>query len=791
MVALDVQMEVIYFNAKSNPSDDPTRGVELRKAEIPLPEWWAQLAEGCFDAFDAWLEEFNLEDMAVGGLPPLDELRGLAKESFTTGNLPTDSNPERKVTDTRPEEDRSERGEELQRLQKSTGDEQKLQVIEDEMQRLQDTEDAEQRLQITKDEMQRLHDTEDEEQRLQITEDEMQRLQIREDEEDRKLQEKEKAETEIQGMPKEDETQETKTEDKRRKKDKENEEKKDRKRKTGVRRGWKLSPEAKAALAQFGKDKFVLPEGAAFPPEEAGFLDLFSGERGVAKEAARLGVWSLCFDIEHGADEDLGAVTLRRQIEEMVRLGCFMGAGGGASVWLENPASSWLFWLPEWRRLLRKWPQLGYWTVDYCRYGMAWRKRTRIATSTNLRGWKTLCTRDHSHLVLRGRSSSAKKKWTRIAQAYPRGVARAIATGLSVSCGVIEERDLDPAACARCSSRRIGEADHPGARRRKFGERTGLLSDVPLVEPKTLGIQSKTWEGFYNWLAGHLTPDAMESVFKLPNLLVLMLEEYGNYMYKEGHSLFMYRHLVVFVQQHFLEAKPLMSRPWGMVARWEKIEPTTHRVPLPLIVFKAMVGVSLGWGWTYFTAILVLGFCGIMRPSEPLNAKRRDLVLPSDRLEPGSETVFLQICKSKTSRRGLGRVQHASIQDGRYAALLEVIYRNHDVEAKLNPISHSAFRRRWDAVVSALGIPLSVGLTPGSVRGGGSVAAFRKDGDISKLMWRMRIKHVETLQNYLQEVIACTLVGTLSKETRVKIERSAEFGDFLVDRCFSAIATST
>lgn len=557
--------------------------------------------------------------------------------------------------------------------------------------------------------MQRLHDTEDEEQRLQITEDEMQRLQIREDEEDRKLQEKEKAETEIQGTPKEDETQETKTEDKRRKKDKENEEKKDRKRKTGVRRGWKLSPEAKAALAQFGKDKFVLPEGAAFPPEEAGFLDLFSGERGVAKEAARLGVWSLCFDIEHGADEDLGAVTLRRQIEEMVRLGCFMGAGGGpvcssfstavtppvrsrewpkgkpnvsekmkekiaigndsalwcfklldlalsvgASVWLENPASSWLFWLPEWRRLLRKWPQLGYWTVDYCQYGMAWIKRTRIATSTNLRGWKTLCTRDHSHLVLRGRSSSAKKNWTRIAQAYPRGVARAIATGLSMSCGVIEERDLDPAACARCSSRRIGEADHPGARSRKFGERTGLLSDVPLVELKTLGIQSKTWEGFYNWLAGHLTPDAMESVFKLPNLLVLMLEEYGNYMYKEGHSLFMYRHLVVFVQQHFLEAKPLMLRPWGMVARWEKIEPTTHRVPLPLIAFKAMVGVSLGWGWTYFTAILVLGFCGIMRPSEPLNAKRRDLVLPSDRLEPGSETVFLQICKSKTSRRGLG-----------------------------------------------------------------------------------------------------------------------------------------
>lgn len=467
------------------------------------------------------------------------------------------------------------------------------------------------------------------------------------------------------------------------------------------------------------RDKFVLPAGTPFPPERQGCLDLFSGERGVAEAAKKLGVWSLCYDIEHGADEDLTDKNLRRNLEELIVLGCFGVVGGGVvcssfstavtpavrskewpygkpnvsanmklkveegdegaiwfisllevglkagcQIWLENPASSWLFHLPEWKRLMRRWPDIGYWVADYCRFGCPWKKRTRFASTSSLQGHKTLCTRDHQHLVLRGRSKKAGENWTRVAQAYPDGVAKALATGLCLAASFIKYRAFDPSSCAKSKTLRIGEASNPGPRRRGQFPRTGVLSEVQLVETKTLGIQSKTWKEFYHWLATNLTPPAMESAFLQPALLVLLLEEYGNYLYKEGHSFFIYRHLVVYIQQNFLLTRPFISAAWSMVARWEKLEPTTHRVPLPLSLFRAMLGVALAWNWKYFAGILVLGFWGIMLASEPLKAVRADLVLPSDQLQPDFKVACL---------RGMARVQHASIVEPEFVDLLEAI----------------------------------------------------------------------------------------------------------------------
>ena len=47
-----------------------------------------------------------------------------------------------------------------------------------------------------------------------------------------------------------------------------------------------LSAEAIDALKGFPQKQFVLATGIAWPPTRAGFLDLYSGERGVAKSGA-------------------------------------------------------------------------------------------------------------------------------------------------------------------------------------------------------------------------------------------------------------------------------------------------------------------------------------------------------------------------------------------------------------------------------------------------------------------------------------------------------------------------
>ena len=134
--------------------------------------------------------------------------------------------------------------------------------------------------------------------------------------------------------------------------------------------------------------------------------------------------------------------------------------------------------------LLEHWPEVGAWLVDYCSYGTPWHKRTKFFSNTILKDPKTLCRGCAKHLLLKSRSKRHKASWTQVAQAYPEGVANALARALLQKTLFCEEgRCFDPASCAIAGSGRIGEASHPGPRRPRGELRTGLLADVPLVEP--------------------------------------------------------------------------------------------------------------------------------------------------------------------------------------------------------------------------------------------------------------------------------------------------------------------
>ena len=246
-----------------------------------------------------------------------------------------------------------------------------------------------------------------------------------------------------------------------------------------------------------------------------------------------------------------------------------------------------------------------------------------------------------------------------------------------------------------------------------------------------------------------------------PALLVYLAREYGNFLYASGKSLFVFRHLLVFLQQSFVTVKPHMGICWTMVSKWEVMEPMIHRVPLPYAVYRAMLAVSLGWGWNKFAGILCLCFLGIARPGEPLAAVRNELVLPQDMLSDNQCLAYLKITKPKTRKRGGGRVQHLAINDAEAVSLLRNVFGSLSLNERLFECSPAAFRRRWDTNLKALKIPKDSGLTPGGVRGGGCVYAFQNGTSLPMLLWKMRIKHLQTLESYLQEVVASTVVSEL------------------------------
>ena len=91
----------------------------------------------------------------------------------------------------------------------------------------------------------------------------------------------------------------------------------------------------------------------------------------------------------------------------------------------------------------------------------------------------------------------------------------------------------------------------------------------------------------------------------------------------------------------------------------------------------------------------------------------------------------------------------------------------------LYPGSPAVYRRRWDALLAKLKIPASVKLTPGSLRAGGAIAAFQKGLGVNDLLWRMRLKSLSTLEYYLQEMSAISILPSLDPATRRRISAAS------------------
>ena len=76
--------------------------------------------------------------------------------------------------------------------------------------------------------------------------------------------------------------------------------------------------------------------------------------------------------------------------------------------------------------------------------------------------------------------------------------------------------------------------------------------------------------------------------------------------------------------------------------------------------------------------------------------------------------------------------------------------------------------------MSALGVSPALELKPGGLRGGGTVALYMRDVPIDAIMWRLRVKHQQTLGHYLQEVAALTTLSSLSPASRAQVQAASK-----------------
>ena len=257
---------------------------------------------------------------------------------------------------------------------------------------------------------------------------------------------------------------------------------------------------------------------------------------------------------------------------------------------------------------------------------------------------------------------------------------------------------------------------HPGPPKTRRS-RPDDVADVPVVTPQTLKLAATSQSLFLSWLAKHGVVSGLDVLSHYPAVLAPVLRDFGRHLYSAGYSLYVLRHLLSSVSRDFPSLRHQLGAAWDIVTRWQIVQPLSHRAPLPLAVMQAMVTTGVMLGFPRWAACVALTFEGIGRVGEVLRARRGLLTLPSDSLSCDGR-AFLRVDQPKTGRRGGGKVQHISVE-GPLVVFLENVFGGLPPEAPLFPGSSSAFRRKWDLVLTVLGIPVLLGLSPGGLRGGG------------------------------------------------------------------------
>ena len=334
-----------------------------------------------------------------------------------------------------------------------------------------------------------------------------------------------------------------------------------------------------------------------------------------------------------------------------------------ATVWsLQHPDGSFLWRLPGFETFADA-ASDELWRGDMCTFGTPWRKRTRLATSSELRGGRRFCNCLRPHVVLRGRVPGRPEvSRTAMARPYPRGFAEAVAAAACRSAGWCNNRGkLQLGACARCGDGRIGEARNPGPRRGPR-ERQGDLEERPLQTATTLRYEDQLWEAFLGWCLSCLS-DPCRLFSLVPAFCAMALRAYGNWGYSRGKTISSFRHTIIAAQRRVIGVKPYLSMAWEMVSRWEAVEPPVHRCPTPEPLVKAMVFLAISWDMHKWAAVTLLAFYGLARIGEVLRCRRRDVLLPLDLLDDDLTAIYLNFRDSKTATRGRPKVQHTRVTD--------------------------------------------------------------------------------------------------------------------------------
>lgn len=312
-------------------------------------------------------------------------------------------------------------------------------------------------------------------------------------------------------------------------------------------------------------------------------------------------------------------------------------------------------------------------------------------------------------------------------------------------------------------------------------DRSTPLDVLRHVEPSTELLHEKALESLQHWLDECCCGTPIASLVKAPGIIAKLLSEYGQFLYASHKPLYKFIMCITALQRRFeAELAGRLNVAWTTAHNWRLREPVNHRLPVPRPLAKAIIALAYMMGQKRLAGICALSFFGPGHIGECMRASRKALVLPPDMLFEPRDRVILSVVSPKTRNRGGATIQHISFQSAKLAAFLSHVFSELGPEDKLFPFSASTFRNRWDSILARIGLPPKMFL-PGGLRGGGAVSYYFDGAAIADLLWKMRIKHAQTLTHYLQEVSAAVSLKDISCGAQTNIKALCGVFDTIVD----------
>lgn len=261
----------------------------------------------------------------------------------------------------------------------------------------------------------------------------------------------------------------------------------------------------------------------------------------------------------------------------------------------------------------------------------------------------------------------------------------------------------------------------------------------------------------------------------------LALRAYGMQLFQEGAPRYLFVYTLTGFQDLFPHMRNHLTSAWQVDRKWQQFEPGECRPVVSAPITQAITSLCLLWGWHRWLGVTLLGFLGMLHPSEFVGLTRRDLLLPADSLM-SDDVCYIHIRNPKTAR--FARRQHCKIDDVVSLRYLEKVFGHLEPSVLLFGGGIHAYRRRWNAVLSRLNVPCGMkqrGATPSVLRGSGATFMYLQCEDLCRIQWRGRWSQLRTVEHYIQEVAAQTLLHTLSPLAKEQIKLMSSAAPILID----------